>query len=84
MVKIASSPAILHELLLREDQMLSGQWAQKTRQKNSATSMFGEHVTESFGLSLTQSKGVKVGYGRRNKNAMKGRERRGKKKKGVQ
>ena len=67
-------------ILLREDQMLSGMWAQKSRKKESATSMFGEHVAESFGLSLTRSKGVQVGYGRRNKNAMKGRERRGKKK----
>ena len=67
-------------LLLREDQMMTGMWSQRVAQKNNATSMFGEHVTESFGLSLTRSKGVKVGHGRRNPNAMKGRERRGKKK----
>mmetsp|Transcript_2550 Transcript_2550/g.2898 ORF Transcript_2550/g.2898 Transcript_2550/m.2898 type:complete len:504 (+) Transcript_2550:161-1672(+) len=70
------------KLLLREDQLLSGWWGQQARKKTSSDSMFGEHVTESFGLSMTQKgEGIQIGYGRQNRNSRKGRERRGKKKK---
>jgi len=72
----------LGDLLLTEDQLLTGWWGQKARAKNNATSMFGEHVTESLGLNLTKKgDGIRIGYGRQNPNAAKGRERRGKKKK---
>ncbi|CAK8991018.1 RNA-binding protein NOB1, partial [Durusdinium trenchii] len=70
------------DLLLTEDQLLTGWWGQQARKKNTATSMFGEHVTEAFGLNLrSEGEGIRVGYGRQNPNAAKGRERRGKKKK---
>jgi hypothetical protein len=72
-------------LLLVEDQLLTGWWGQEFRKTTSKSSMFGEHVTESLGLNMT-TKGssgsqIRVGYGRQNPNAAKGRERRGKKKK---
>jgi len=71
-------------LLLREDQLLGGWWGQQTKKKSNSNSMFGEYVTDSFGLSLSsRGSGIRVGYGRNNKNAKKGRERRGKKKKNA-
>ncbi|CAM9726795.1 unnamed protein product [Discosporangium mesarthrocarpum] len=68
------------DILLREDQLLSGIWAQKTRRKvKDVSSMFGEDVTLNVGLTVSKSPDIVVGYGRRNPNAAKGRERRGKK-----
>ena len=70
------------QLLLREDQMFTGWWGQQARKKDKSDSMFGEHVAESFGLSLSnKGSSIQVGFGRSNVNAKKGRERRGKKKK---
>ncbi|CAM9725411.1 unnamed protein product, partial [Choristocarpus tenellus] len=68
------------DLLLREDQLLSGIWAQKARRTvKDVSSMFGEDVTLNVGLSISKSPDILVGYGRKNPNAAKGRERRGKK-----
>ena len=70
------------ELLLREDQLKMGIWAQKMAPKaREKTSMFGLEVTEKTGVDVRESnhKAV-VGYGKKNPNAMRGRERRGKKK----
>ncbi|GBG29323.1 RNA-binding protein NOB1 [Hondaea fermentalgiana] len=71
------------DLLLAEDQLLAGYWSQHAQNKSNSTSMFGEHVTESLGLKLSgqSDAGIRIGYGRQNPNAAKGRERRGKKKK---
>jgi hypothetical protein len=69
-------------LLLREDQLLSGIWAQKSKMAaRNVRSAFGEHITESVGIQVDRAPGIVVGMGTRNPNAAKGRERRGKKKK---
>ena len=68
-------------LLLREDQMLSGQWKQTARKKEKMESMFGEDLSQQLGLKEYQNSELIVGFGRRNPNAQRGRERRGKKKK---
>eukprot|EP00587_Corethron_hystrix_P013065 CAMPEP_0113301736 /NCGR_PEP_ID=MMETSP0010_2-20120614/2838_1 /TAXON_ID=216773 ORGANISM="Corethron hystrix, Strain 308" /NCGR_SAMPLE_ID=MMETSP0010_2 /ASSEMBLY_ACC=CAM_ASM_000155 /LENGTH=161 /DNA_ID=CAMNT_0000155403 /DNA_START=48 /DNA_END=533 /DNA_ORIENTATION=+ /assembly_acc=CAM_ASM_000155 len=85
------------DIVLREDQMLTGIWAQKQKRmqgaaKTEACSIFGADITGQVGLtgmtrgSVAQygmSQDIKVGLGRSNPNATKfGRERRGKKKKG--
>ena len=70
------------ELLLREDQLLSGIWRQKVvKVRKDVRSAFGEDVTSDVGLHINKGAPIKVGLGRRNPNADKGRERRGKKKK---
>ena len=71
------------DLVLREDQLMTGIWAQKTAPKaKEKTSMFGAEVNEKTGVSVRKSAHtVVVGFGRTNPNAAKGRERRGKKKK---
>ncbi|RHY81538.1 hypothetical protein DYB31_006779 [Aphanomyces astaci] len=69
------------DLLLREDQLMHGIWAQ--RQKSSAKvlkSAFGEHVAHDLGVKAEKQTTITVGYGRMNPNSQKGRERRGKKK----
>lgn len=77
------------DLLLREDQLMMGAWNQKAKirsggkAKSSAQSMFGQDIAENVGC---RAKSVNVddisaGFGRRNPNSAKGRERRGKKKK---
>ncbi|KAG5176896.1 putative RNA binding protein NOB1 [Tribonema minus] len=68
------------DLLLREDQLMSGIWAQKSKRTvKSQGCMFGEHIMDGVGLSMgKQSAGVVVGYGRKNPNSQRGRERRGK------
>ena len=69
------------QTILREDQMMMGVWSQKLRkQPKAAESMFGEDILSDVGLSLKSRKDVKIGHGRNNRNAMRGRERRGKKK----
>ena len=75
------------DLLLREDQLLSGNWAIKVKKGKGVTrSVFGDDVAEGVGLGdLTKRDDIKIGFGRRNPNAAKtGRERRGKKKKDVE
>lgn len=71
------------ELLLREDQLLSGIWRQKSvKIKKEVASHFGADVTSDVGIHLNKGAAIVVGMGKRNPNAMKGRERRGKVKKG--
>jgi len=65
-------------LLLSEDQMLMGIWAQRANAKKDAGSMFGMDVNESMGLPTRQAVPLVVGYGSANPNEAKGRERRGK------
>ena len=51
----------------------------KSREKNRVKSQFGEDITGSLGLDLkTVGGNLTAGFGRRNPNSMKGRERRGK------
>lgn len=77
------------DLLLREDQLMMGAWNQKVKMrsggkaKSSAQSMFGRDIASNVGChaSAMTSDDIRVGFGRRNPNAAKGRERRGKKKK---
>jgi RNA-binding protein NOB1 len=77
------------DLLLREDQLLVGAWNQKVKMRsggkarNAAQSMFGRDIATNVGChaSAVNTDDVRVGFGRRNPNAAKGRERRGKKKK---
>lgn len=76
------------DLLLREDQLMMGAWNQKMKissggkAKNAAQSMFGRDIATNVGCHATSvSSDIKVGFGRRNPNEAKGRERRGKKKK---
>ncbi|KDO21105.1 hypothetical protein SPRG_13811 [Saprolegnia parasitica CBS 223.65] len=71
------------DLLLREDQLMHGIWGQ--RQKASSKVMksaFGEHVAHDLGVKVEKQTSITIGYGRMNPNAQKGRERRGKKKRG--
>jgi len=70
-------------MVLREDQLMMGIWAQKTAPKaKEKTSMFGAEVNEKTGVNVKKSAHtVVVGAGRQNPNAAKGRERRGQKKK---
>jgi RNA-binding protein NOB1 len=77
------------DLLLREDQLLIGAWSQKVKMRSggkardSAQSMFGKDIASNVGChsSAVTIDDIRVGFGRRNPNAAKGRERRGKKKK---
>ena len=68
-------------LLLREDQMMTGQWRMQAKKKDKMESLFGEDIGKQFGLNQYATTGLTVGVGRRNPNAQRGRERRGKKKK---
>ncbi len=69
------------ELLLREDQLLSGIWRQKVVKINKdIKSAFGDDVTSDVGLHLNKHEKIFIGLGKGNPNAQKGRERRGKKK----
>ncbi len=76
-------------VLLREDQLMHGIWAQKVKtcKRNNSSSIFGEHITESVGICANKgrmgSDGIVVGFGKGNPNASKkgkGRERRGERK----
>lgn len=76
------------DLLLREDQLMMGAWNQKVKissggkAKNAAQSMFGRDIATNVGCHATSANtDIRVGFGRRNPNEAKGRERRGKKKK---
>ena len=79
------------DLLLREDQLLMGAWSQKVKMrsggkaKSSAQSIFGRDIASNVGChaNAMTSDDIRVGFGRRNPNAAKGRERRGKKKKST-
>ncbi len=73
------------DLLLREDQLQMGIWQQKVKRRTKALdSMFGSDITETLGVAVTKTAaadGIQFGYGRKNPNSQRGRERRGKKKK---
>lgn len=70
------------ELLLREDQLSTGIWKQKKMAVARAVkSAFGEDVTGDVGMSVNKMAKIRVGLGKQNPNAAKGRERRGKAKK---
>lgn len=67
------------EILLREDQLLSGIWKQKVRKTHKdVKSAFGDDITGDVGLHINKSASIKIGLGNSNPNARKGRERRGK------
>jgi RNA-binding protein NOB1 len=72
-------------LLLREDQLLTGKWAQKVRERASEESLFGggaasDSAPVSSGIVArsrahpTHNPGIVVGYGRRNPNASRHRK----------
>ena len=66
------------ELLLREDQLLTGIWRQKSIQiRKDVRSHFGEDITSDVGLQLNKSQRIQIGLGKGNPNKAKGRERRG-------
>jgi RNA-binding protein NOB1 len=77
------------DLLLREDQLLMGAWNQKVKMisggkaRDSAQSIFGRDIAANVGChaKAVSVDDIRVGFGRQNPNAAKGRERRGKKKK---
>jgi len=77
------------DLLLREDQLLTGAWNQKVKMRSggkarsAAQSIFGRDIASNVGChsNAMTVDDIRVGFGRRNPNAVKGRERRGKKKK---
>lgn len=79
------------DILLREDQLMMGAWNQKVKirsggkAKSAAQSMFGQDIAANVGCRAQsmRSDDINVGFGRRNPNAAKGRERRGKKKKSA-
>jgi rRNA maturation endonuclease Nob1 len=82
------------DLLLREDQLLMGVWNQKVKirtggaSRANTESMFGKDLAPNVGCCKPKSMNVvgdiRVGFGaRKNPNASKGRERRGKKKKST-
>lgn len=90
--KAGSGDRFQGDLLLREDQLLVGVWNQKVKIRSggssraSAESMFGNDLASNVGCcklnSMTAADDIRVGFGaRKNPNASKGRERRGKKKK---
>jgi hypothetical protein len=69
------------EILLREDQLLSGIWKQKcVKIRKDIKSAFGEDVTSDVGMHINKGQAIKIGLGKNNPNAAKGRERRGKSK----
>ena len=75
------------DLLLREDQMLTGAWGIKVRKgAKKVESMFGEDIIDNVGLGdLSKREDIQVGMGRNNPNQAKGgRERRGKSKKAIE
>ena len=76
-------------MLLREDQLMMGAWNQKVKirsggkAKSAAQSMFGQDIASNVGCNAKAMNvdDIASGFGRRNPNSAKGRERRGKKKK---
>lgn len=75
------------DLLLREDQLLAGIWRQRWYREQAQAkadankSVFGPDVADALAdLDLKPTPKLNVGYGRTNPNAIRGRERRGKKK----
>lgn len=88
MPKPGSGNRFQGDLLLREDQLLMGAWNQKLKMssggkaKSDAQSMFGKDIASNVGCHTSSlSDDIQVGFGHRNPNSARGRERRGKKKK---
>jgi RNA-binding protein NOB1 len=87
--KAGSGNRFQGDLLLREDQLLTGAWNQKVKMRSGgqsrahAQSIFGADIASNVGCnaSALNADDVRAGFGRRNPNSAKGRERRGKKKK---
>jgi RNA-binding protein NOB1 len=87
--KAGSGNRFQGDLLLREDQLMMGAWNQKVKMRSggksraNAQSVFGKDLASNVGCNAkaVDSDDIRVGFGRRNPNASKGRERRGKKKK---
>jgi RNA-binding protein NOB1 len=87
--KAGSGNRFQGDLLLREDQLMMGAWNQKVKMRSggksraNAQSIFGKDLASNVGCNAkaVDSEDIRVGFGRRNPNAAKGRERRGKKKK---
>lgn len=70
------------ELLLREDQLFFGIWRQKIMKiKKDVKCVFGDDIASGLGVHTNKSVRVKVGLGHNNPNSIKGREKRGKRKK---
>lgn len=65
------------DLLLREDQTLNGVWNQRLKTKEKPSNMFGEDF---FVPKSDKKSQLPVGFGNKNPNERKGRERRGQKK----
>jgi rRNA maturation endonuclease Nob1 len=69
------------ELLLREDQLLGGAWRQKVVKVNKdVRSAFGDDIISDLGMHVNKGTHIRIGLGKQNQNAKKGRERRGQKK----
>lgn len=68
-------------ILLREDQLLGGEWKYRAGAHKTKQSMFGLDVLDSLGLRVAEGTNITIGYGTHNVNSKKGRERRGAKKK---
>lgn len=76
-----NQPRFQGELLMREDQLMTGIWKQRAlRVKKEVASAFGEEVASDLGVHVNKGAKIVVGLGgkKNNPNAMKGRERRGK------
>ena len=65
---------------MHKPQLMMGKWRQKAGAKKEMKSMFGEDILGSVGLKLSKTSDIVVGFGNRNPNSQKVRERRGKKK----
>ena len=57
-----------------------GKWRQQALAKSEMHSVFGEDITGSLGIKIASTNHMVVGFGNKNPNSQKGRERRGKKK----
>ncbi|KAK8825088.1 RNA-binding protein NOB1 [Blastocystis sp. ATCC 50177/Nand II] len=78
------------DLLLCEDQLKQGKWKQRLQKMKKASRegcLFGDVGAESLGLENSKGRSqqdlmdqIVIGFGRKNPNAMRGREKRGKKK----
>jgi hypothetical protein len=68
------------DLLLREDQLLSGIWRHRAQKKETLTTMFADaSASDVMAPRRVVGGDVVVGFGRKNPNSARGRERRGKK-----
>ncbi|CAB9509684.1 20S-pre-rRNA D-site endonuclease NOB1 [Seminavis robusta] len=80
------------DILLREDQLMMGAWNQKVKirsggkAKSASQSMFGQDIAANVGCRAKTMNvdDIAAGFGRRNPNSAKGRERRGKKKRSTE